>query len=290
MPWPPGEVLGTSPTFPAGVTPPEEPPSALDSHLMSLSRERGSINEHFDPNFGEIPEGCRAAGTGARGRRPVQLCFAAGQGSTTWHFAPHRGGPELPTSCGWWEQSLGVCRPSTESRAVLRCPIFGPDISLCREAIRDQAQLRVLFGTRGCPPGMKVCVSLVNYILDVVRVTPVLFFLPASVQRFGLGSLCRVKTDAARRPESCLLGVASSRSGNKVAASPLSLAVAGFPRNWCHRQERLHQGAPLVCFLPQAGPYCKSCCSEQLRKTQRSDRSSHWPVISSNIHLIQILV
>lgn len=107
----------------------------------------------------------------------------------------------------------------------------------------------------GLPSRMKVCVSLVNYILGVVCVTPVLFFLPASVQPFELGSLCRVKTDAARRSEGCLRpGAASSRSGNKVAGSSLPLAAAGSPRNWCHQQERLYQGAPSVCFLTQAGP------------------------------------
>lgn len=44
------------------VTPSEEPPSAQDSHLMSLAREHGSISRLFDGTFGGFPEGgCRVA-------------------------------------------------------------------------------------------------------------------------------------------------------------------------------------------------------------------------------------
>lgn len=44
------------------VTSPEEPPSALDSHLMALSRAHGSISRPYNQSFEDIPEGsCRVA-------------------------------------------------------------------------------------------------------------------------------------------------------------------------------------------------------------------------------------
>lgn len=54
---------------------------------MSPAREYGSISRLFGQAIGSIPEVAAALLTSDRS---FQLCFAAGEGSATWHFNPTR--------------------------------------------------------------------------------------------------------------------------------------------------------------------------------------------------------
>lgn len=105
-------------TSPAGLTPSEEPPFALASHLMSL------------PRVSRQTSGLQALQKVAAGVLrndrylqlqvpPALLCSAAGEGATP-------GGSELLPLCGRWKRPWAH-PPSTWSRAVCWCcPVLRP--------------------------------------------------------------------------------------------------------------------------------------------------------------------